>query len=142
MSADNIASLIFPQLLSLPQSVDDPMLLRDIMAQIHNDPAASATFHALSSSEQEAFLGFCLDNRGLKITYDPFFQYLFHPDHHPERLDRLLSCILEQTAHLQEVLPRERTDKNLLRRLSEYYGCSGVIGRRKSPCCGNTADWV
>ena len=41
MSADNIASLIFPQLLSLPQSVDDPMLLRDIMAQIHNDPAAS-----------------------------------------------------------------------------------------------------
>lgn len=109
MPANNIASLIFPPLSSLPQAISDPVLLRQIMTEIHNDPTASATFRALSSSEQEAFLGFCMGNRGLKITYDPFFQYLFHPNRYPERLDRLLSCILEQPAHIQEILPRERT---------------------------------
>lgn len=49
-----------------------------------------------------------MGNRGLKVTYNPFFQHIFVPIWHPERLDSLLSAILNQQVHVRKVLPRER----------------------------------
>jgi len=106
------ASLIFPAT-PLPKTLSAPRLSADVLAQIHEDPAASASFHALSPQEQEAFLGFCTGNRGLKITLDPFFLHIFNPELYPERLERLLSCILGQEVKVVRLLPRER------RRLSQ-----------------------
>lgn len=58
--------------------------------------------------EQEAFLDFCVGERGLKVTYDPFFKHIFHPEARPGRLDRLLSCILDQEITVRKILPLER----------------------------------
>ena len=107
------ASLIFPEIQLLPQVLGEPRLRADVMRQITSDVGTNTAFQKLSAQEREAFLGFCMGNRGLKITCDPFFLHIFDPDIHPGRLNRLLSCILKQSVTVKEILPRER------RRISE-----------------------
>ena len=102
------ASSIFPPVTPLPQVLGAPRLRSDVLAQIHSDAGTLSGFLALAPPEQEAFLEFCMGNRGLKATYDPFFQNLFDPVSHPGRLDRLLSRILKQPVLVRKVLPRER----------------------------------
>ena len=50
-----------------------------------------------------------MGNRGLQITYDPFFREIFHPLKHPLRLGKFLSAILGQPVTIHSVLPREGT---------------------------------
>ncbi len=50
---------------------------------------------------------FCMGNRSLQITYDPFFKHIFSHDRHPERLDMLLSAIMGQPVKVKKVLQRE-----------------------------------
>lgn len=109
----NHASSIFPPVTPLPQILGAPRPRRDVLAQVHSDPETLSIFRSLSPPQQETFLEFCMGNRGLKATYDPFFQNLFDPAMHPGRLDKLLSCIMRQAVRVREVLPRER------KRLSE-----------------------
>ena len=109
----NHASLIFPEIQPLPQVLGNPRLRADVLLQIQNDPGTYAIFQSLTPQEQEAFLGFCMGERGLKVTYDPFFKHIFNPEVHPNRLNRLLSCILGQEVTVWKVLPLER------RRISE-----------------------
>lgn len=109
----NHSSLIFPEIQPLPQVLGDPRLRADVLLQIQNDPGTYAIFQSFASQEQEAFLGFCMGERGLKVTYDPFFKHIFNPESHPDRLNRLLSCILGQEITVRKVLPLER------RRISE-----------------------
>lgn len=108
MPQTNHSSLIFPKIQPLPQVLGDPRLRTDVLDQLQSDPAAYAAFRSLTLPEQEAFLGFCMGERGLKVTYDPFFKHIFHPEARPGRLDRLLSCILDQEITVQRVLPLER----------------------------------
>ena len=102
------ASSIFPPITPLPQVLGAPRLRSDVLAQIHSDAGTLSGFLALAPPEQEAFLEFCMGNRGLKATYDPFFQNLFDPVNHPGRLDRFLSRIMKQPVLVRKVLPRER----------------------------------
>lgn len=104
------SSLIFPEIQLLPQVLGEPRLRADVMRQITGDVGTNAAFQKLSAQEREAFLGFCMGNRGVKITFDPFFLHIFDPDIHP---GRLLSCILKQSVTVKEILPREH------RRISE-----------------------
>lgn len=104
----NHSSLVFPKIHPLPQALGSPRLRSDVLTQIQSDPDAHAAFRALSRQEQEAFLGFCMGERGLKVTYDPFFKHIFNPDAHPDRLNRLLSSILGQPAIVRKVLPTQR----------------------------------
>ena len=108
MSQQNHSSLIFPKAYPLPQTLGSPRLKSDVLLQIQNDPGTHAAFQALSRQEREAFLGFCMGERGLKVTYDPFFKHIFHPKARPGRLGRLLSCILGQEVTVMEMLPTER----------------------------------
>lgn len=107
------ASLIFPITQPLPRIFGQPRLMEEILQQIQSDAVTHAAFLALPQQAQEAFLEFCMGNRGLKITYDPFFLHIFDPAIHPDRLNRLLACILRQDVTVKEVLPKER------RRISE-----------------------
>ena len=107
------ASLIFPITQPLPRILGEPRLRTEVIRQIQSDAATNAAFLTLPKQAQEAFLDFCMGNRGLKVTYDPFFLHIFDPASHPDRLNRLLSCILGQDVTVKEVLPRER------RRISE-----------------------
>ena len=105
---DNNTSFIFPAIRPLPEVLGEPRLREDVLNQLYQDTTAYSEFQELSPQNQEAFLEFCMGNRGLKITFDPFFQHIFNPDLHPERLNMLLSAILKQKVRVKRVLPRER----------------------------------
>lgn len=105
MSQNNIASLIFPAIPPNPRIFGASRPRSDIVLQIRRESASFSTFLALSSSEQNIFLEFCMGNRGLRVTCDPFFQHLFHPAIHPGRLNRMLSCILKQKIKVRTVFP-------------------------------------
>ena len=102
------ASWIFPVMPPLPQILGAPRLRTEVMEQIREDPVTLGIFQTLTLQEQEAFLEFCMGNRGLKVTFDPFFLHIFDSEKHPERLERLLSCLLEQEVKVMRILPRER----------------------------------
>lgn len=67
-------------------------------------------FSLLPDFLQEEMIAFCMGNRGLKITYDPFFKYIFHPVHKEGRLAEVLSLILQEDVEIVDVLPVE-TDR-------------------------------
>lgn len=64
----NYSSLIFPEIQPLPQVLGDPRLRSDVLLQIQDDPGTYAICQSLTSQEQEAFLGFCMGERGLKLS--------------------------------------------------------------------------
>jgi hypothetical protein len=65
----------------------------------------SQTYYSWSEEEQNDFLDFCSGAKGVKILYDGFFKEIMSPELHPERLDDLLSLLLEQSIHIKKVLP-------------------------------------
>lgn len=103
------SSLIFPRMQPLPEILGSPRLKQEILDQLYANPDADILFHSLSQQAQNAFLEFCMGSRGLKVTFDPFFQAIFNPDLHPERLNRLLSCILGQEVTVAQRLSREHS---------------------------------
>ena len=105
---NNNTSFIFPIIQPLPDVLGEPRLREDVLKQLRQDATAYETFQKLPQQNQEVFLEFCMGNRGLKITYDPFFKHIFNPDTHPERLNRLLSAILKQEVRVKRVLPKQR----------------------------------
>lgn len=107
MHENNVASMVFTPVKPLPEILGQPRARKEILQQIKQDNETFLKFHMLTSQEQEALLEFCMGNRSLKITYDPFFQSIFHPSNHPNRLSRLLSNILNQPVIIRDILPRE-----------------------------------
>ncbi len=107
MTKRNHADEIFTPLKHLPNELQSPRLREEVLAQIQSDPDASLHFNKLNFEQQETLVQFCMGNRGLKITYDPFFQRIFDPQRHPERLNQLLSSILKQPVKVVRLLPRE-----------------------------------
>ncbi len=73
------SSLIFPITQPLPRILGEPRLKTEVIRQIQSDAATNAAFLTLPRQAQEAFLDFCMGNRGLKVTYDPFFLHIFDP---------------------------------------------------------------
>ena len=103
---NDLSFQIFPSSHPLPAAINPPRLREEIPDQIRRDDETAAAYLKLSTDAQEAFLDFCMGNRGLKITFDPFFQHIFNPMWHPERLDSLLSAILKQPVRVRKVLSR------------------------------------
>ncbi len=99
--------LIFTPVNYLPATLQTPRPRSDVLAELKQDSNAYEAFQKLTSKEQEAFLEFCVGNRGLKVTYDPFFQKVLSPTTHPERLNSLISAILGVRVTIKRVLPRE-----------------------------------
>ena len=107
MQHSNLSSMIFPYSKPLPEILEQPRLREEVLQQIHSDSKTLFHFNQLAPPDQEALLEFCMGNRGLQVTYDPFFNNIFHPVNHPGRLSRFLSAILKQPVTVKEVLPRE-----------------------------------
>lgn len=72
-------------------------------------PPAWKLFLQFPHSIQQELLDFCIGKHGLRITYDPVFHRVFHPLNHKERLESLLSSILNKNVSILEILPREGT---------------------------------
>lgn len=78
-----------------------------VMARLQSCPEAYRRFLALSDELKEELIGFCEGNRGLKISYDPFFKMIFDPESHKERLSDLLSSLLGIRVNVRRALPVE-----------------------------------
>ena len=67
-----------------------------ILLEIRSDPALNARFEAFSKEGKKEFLDICTGERGVKILYDSFFRSVMDPELYPERLQSMLSCILDR----------------------------------------------
>ena len=85
----------------------DPMTREEVLKQIEKDSKCHEIFQKLPESLKEELIAFCMGNRGAKVTYDPFFKYVFHPTLKKGRLAELLSLILGEEVEILEVLPNE-----------------------------------
>ncbi len=101
------ADLIFSRANYLPEDLRNSRLREEVLGELQKDAIAYANFKKLSKAEQEAIVEFCMGNRGLKITFDPFFHKILKPEKYPERLEDLLSSIVGKKVTIKRVLPRE-----------------------------------
>lgn len=78
-----------------------------ILKQLKESPVLYYKYQQLSPALQQKFLDFCAGISGLSICYDPVFKSVFHPENHPERLSRFLSCVIGQKVKVKRVLVSE-----------------------------------
>ena len=93
--------------MDLSEILGNPKTRKEVLAEIEQEKQSFQFFHALSATLQEELIAFCMGNRGLKITYDPFFKFIFNPSIHPERLSELLSLIFGEEVEVVDVIPNE-----------------------------------
>lgn len=79
----------------------------EVMDEIQEDRGMYELFQGLTERLQEEFLEFCMGSRGAKITYDPFFKFVFSPERNPDRLSELLSLILGEEVEVIAAIPNE-----------------------------------
>lgn len=79
----------------------------DVLQMLKQDPVVYARFLNLTDELQEDLIAFCMGNKGLKITWDPFFKEVFNPEVFGERLSALLSAILKEKVTVKRALPNE-----------------------------------
>ena len=78
-----------------------------VIDEISSNTFLSARFNTWTTEERKKFLDYCTGERGMKITYDPFFKEIFEPDYNPERLNNMLSSIFEQQVVIIKVLSND-----------------------------------
>ena len=88
-----------------------PMLLtrEGVLEAIQRNPAVLEKYNSWSAPRQEMFLDFTAAVKGLKPLYDSFFKELFNVESTPERLEELLSFLLERKVRIQSVLPNDNS---------------------------------
>ena len=91
----------------LTKALGEPISREKALQLIQENPRTYRQFLTFPSEYQEIVLAFLQGNRGLPVVYDTFFQKIFNPWVTPERLERLLSCLMEQKVRIVTVLPRE-----------------------------------
>ena len=86
-----------------------PMLKsrEEVLRRIYDDNEMQEIFESWDVIRQEEFLDMCTGNRGIRILYDQFFKQIFDPDMHPERLEELLSLILNTKVTIVKILPND-----------------------------------
>ena len=90
----------------------------EVMSDLYRSPKLLKEFQSWSDEEQTALLNYCTGVKGVKILYDNVFKAIIDPENRPERLEDILSQILEQQVKILKVLPNESvriaTEKSLL----------------------------
>ena len=89
----------------------------EILKIIHKNKRLLSIYRSWNVFQQRNFLDFCTGARGVKILYDSFFKSIFNPDIFPQRLETLLSLLLQQNVTIVQVLPNNDTrltDENSL----------------------------
>lgn len=107
MHNHNRTNSIFTAGRALPETLLPTLSQEEALSIFKNDPDAFNLFRRLTAPQQQELLEYCMGNRGLKITYDPFFQHIFGPSMNPAPLRRFLSSILGQEVTIREVMNRE-----------------------------------
>ena len=81
----------------------------EIMTEIKDNEKLQKIFDSWHEEEQQEFLDFCTGVRGIKMLYDSFSKEILNPEMHPERLNELLSLLLNQHVKILSVLPNDST---------------------------------
>ena len=84
-----------------------PQTEEEVFRSLQADNVAYRQFLALTEPLQQDFLSFCMGTKGAKLTYDPFFKFVFDPQKHPHRLEEFLSLCLGMPLSIVAVLPNE-----------------------------------
>ncbi len=91
----------------------------EVMRDINSSPDLKRRFNDLTTVQQEHFLDLCSGARGFRITYDGYFKYVFNTELHRDRLEALISAVLDQPVKIREILPLESicvaSDETLLK---------------------------
>ena len=93
--------------LNLSDALGNSISEDDALSLIKSEPEAYERFQSFSPNDRKTLLEFIQGQRGLKITYDPFFKKIFSPTYHPERLEGFLSELLGQKVHIIKVRENE-----------------------------------
>lgn len=80
-----------------------------IIGEIKSDENLLAEYESWTELQQGDFLKFCSGMRGVKVLYDGFGKEILSPIYHSERLEELLSCILETEVKIRQVIPSDGT---------------------------------
>lgn len=80
---------------------------KEVLEEIHQNEICAYQFEQWGDEQKDEFLDFCTGVRGIKMTYDSFFKEIMNPEFHPERLEELLSILLEQRVHIKQILPND-----------------------------------
>ena len=80
-----------------------------IIGEIKSDENLLAEYESWTELQQRDFLKFCSGMRGVKVLYDGFGKEILSPIYHSERLEELLSCILETEVKIRQVIPSDGT---------------------------------
>lgn len=90
----------------------------EVLETIQSNPKLCMMFESWEKEYQEEFLDYCTGVRGIKLLYDHFFKAVMNPDITPERLEEVLSLILQEQIKILKVLPADSTriaaEKSLL----------------------------
>ena len=81
----------------------------EVLSIINADKRLRSIYNKWNDIAREEFLLFCTGQKGIKILYDSFFKEVFNPEYSTERLDRLLSAIMEKKVHIIQILPVDST---------------------------------
>ena len=77
----------------------------EIKAEIEQRSDLKQIFYGWKVKRQEEFLDFCSGVRGINVMYDFVSKAILDPDATPERLNDLLSVLLNQKVKIKNVLP-------------------------------------
>ncbi len=78
-----------------------------VLADLQARPELWEKFTGWGENRQQYFLDLCTGARGIKPLYDRFFKAVMNPDTVPERLETLLSLILDEQVKILKVLPSD-----------------------------------
>ena len=81
----------------------------DIKREIRENPKLLGKYEEWNEEQREEFLDYCTGVKGVKVLYDAFFKEIMNPENTPERLNELLSLLLEQNVRIKKVLPGDTT---------------------------------
>ena len=81
----------------------------ELLEIIHNNQELKKTFYGWKEERQKEFVDFCTGVRGVKTLYDSFFKEVMNPEYAPERLEQLLSILLNRKVKIQQILANDST---------------------------------
>ena len=81
----------------------------ELLEIIHRNKELKKTFYGWKEEKQKEFLDFCTGVRGVKPLYDSFFKEVMNPEYAPERLEQLLSILLNRKVKIQQILTNDST---------------------------------
>ena len=82
---------------------------KELLAEIRESETLRRTFQGWPEEKQRIFLDCCTGARGVKMLYDSFFKEIMNPEKNPERIEELLSLLLDRQVRILKVLPLEGT---------------------------------